>query len=148
MSIKHPLTETIEDCPYRIILPVSAESRLKTGLFQRLVRKDEAYRTLAKEWADLDAKGHNRGTMAKDSKYFWKKAPPIVIVPVKLKPFDIPIVDTSSLAGYLATMCKHFGVRDVAVSRSTWLNMRYRLEQFLELVDGLEAHGIVVHEYE
>lgn len=148
MSIKHPLTEPIEDCPYRIILPVSAESRLRTGLFQRLMRRGDAYKTLAKEWADLDARGHNRGTMAANSKYFWKQAPPIVIVPVKRKPFDWPIVDLADMATHLAAMCKHFKVREVAVSRSTWLNMRYTAAQYKELVDGMGAQGVVVHEYE
>lgn len=146
--IKHPIDEPIEESSLTVVLPVSAESRLRTGLFQRFARKDEAYRTLSKSWLDLDRGTVSRATMAERSGFFWPPGLPIIIIPVKQRGLDIPISNIADLTLKLAHFCRKRGVPALALARSTWENMRYTTAQYRQLVDALEQKGIEVHEYE
>ena len=144
MSIKHGAEESIADSNERIILPVSADSRLRAGIFKEIVkRKGETYNSLAKDWGTLD-----RDTIVSYNAFYWRISLPIVIVPVKRRPLAMPEIDLEIMLTKLLHYCRKYGVSAVAVSRSTWLNQRFTMAQYRSMVDRLEGEGVIVHEYE
>ncbi len=145
MTIKHHIEEELADSEHLIVYPVSAESKLKTGFFQLLQRKKgKAYSQLAIAWAGLDREKLVQENVIVIS----QEKLPIIIVPCKVKPLGWPTFPVSIIGQRVVGHLKRNGIATVALARSHWLNMRYTLDQYIELIDALESEAIVVHEYE
>jgi hypothetical protein len=148
--MKHEIEEEIAHTHARILYPVIITLPLRTGVHSAYNQfvfspgKGKAWTELAKAWKSykdkegmLAANGFMPGIKAK-----------CVIVPVKKMPLETPTIDPVLLAAKLAAYGKKEGWGEVAVAKSHWLNMRFSVEQYQQLVDGLEQKGITAHEYE
>lgn len=146
MTIKHDVNEEISSTPYRILYPCSTENRLRSGFYQAIqsaAKEPRLYTELAKQWEDSKADIFDK------QGFMWALDPKrIVVIPVKAIALGMPSVPLDVLTKKLCAACKRYGCKDVAISKSHWLNMRYNTGQLQALIDGLEKGGLQVHEYE
>lgn len=145
--MKHEIEEEISNTPFRILYPVVTTLNVRNGAYNRFIfspGKGRPWTELAKTWQAYKDKddmlrlnGFMPGSKAK-----------AVIIPVKRMPLETPTVDPVRLAAKLAAYGKKEGWGEVAMAKSHWINMRFSIEQYQQIVDGLEKEGLTVHEYE
>ena len=145
--MKHDIEEEISNSPFRILYPVITTIRVRAGAYNQFVfstGKGKSWIDLAKAWEAykdkdemLKATGFMPGVKAK-----------CVLIPVKRMPLETPTIDPVLLAAKLGAYGKKEGWGEVALSKSQWSIARFTIDQYQQLVDGLEQKGLTVHEYE
>lgn len=145
MTIKHDIEDDIVKTEHTILIPVTADGKLRAGFYATLQKaRGDAYKRLAIAWADLDTEG----ILSKNGFVYSYEELPVLVIPVKPRGLQRPTVNIAELCRKIVNHLRGRGVQSIAISRSHWLNQRFTVEEFIALTDALEAGGLVVHLYE